>query len=49
MSRIKRIEESVIHRGRVVLTLETSEVSATFVSTTKTTRPRPQIFSVMVP
>ena len=30
----------------VVLTLETSEVSATFVFTTKTTQPRPQVFSV---
>ena len=30
----------------VVLTLETSEVSAIFVFTTKTTQPRPQVFSV---
>ena len=31
---------------RLVLTLETSEMSATFVFTTKTTQPRPQIVSV---
>ena len=30
----------------VVLTLETSEVSAILVFTTKTTQPRPQVFSV---
>ena len=30
----------------VVLTLETSEVLAVFVFTTKTTQPRPQVFSV---
>ena len=30
----------------VVLTLETSEVSAIFVFTTKTTQPRPQVFSL---
>ena len=30
----------------VVLTLETSEVSAIFVVTTKITQPRPQVFSV---
>ena len=30
----------------VVLTIETSEVSAIFVFTTKTTQPRPQVFSV---
>ena len=33
----------------VVLTLETSEMSAIFVFTTKTTQPRPQVFSVTVP
>ena len=33
---------------RLVLTLETSEMSAIFVSTTKTTQPRPQLFSVTV-
>ena len=31
---------------RLVLTLETSEMSAIFVFTTKTTQPRPQVFSV---
>ena len=31
---------------RLVLTLETSEMSAIFVSTTKTTQPRSQVFSV---
>ena len=31
---------------RLVLTLETSEMSAIFVSTTKTTQSRPQVFSV---
>ena len=31
---------------RLVITLETSEKSATFVFTTKTTQPRPQIVSV---
>ena len=30
----------------VVLTLETSDVSAIFLFTTKTTQPRPQVFSV---
>ena len=30
----------------VVLTLETSEVPAIFISSTKTTQPRPQVFSV---
>ena len=29
-----------------VITLETSEMTAVFVSTTKTTQPRPQVFSV---
>ena len=33
----------------VVLTLETSEMSAIFIFTTKTTQPRPQVFSVTVP
>ena len=33
-------------RAELVLTLETSEMSAIFVSTTKTTQPRPQVFSV---
>ena len=33
----------------VVLTLETSEVSAIFIFTTKTTQPRHQVFSVTVP
>ena len=33
----------------VVLTLETSEMSATFFFTTKTTQPCPQVFSVTVP
>ena len=32
--------------SRLVLTLETSEMSAIFVFTTKTTQPRPQVFSV---
>ena len=31
---------------RLVLTLETSEMSANFVLTTKTTQPRPQVFPV---
>ena len=31
---------------RLVLTLETSETTAIFVSTTKTTQPRSQVFSV---
>ena len=31
---------------RLVLTLETSEMSAIFIFTTKTTQPRPQVFSV---
>ena len=31
---------------RLVLTLETSETTAIFVATTKTTQPRPQVFSV---
>ena len=31
---------------RLVLTLETSEMSAIFVFTTKTTQPRPKVFSV---
>ena len=31
---------------RLVLSLETSEMSAIFVFTTKTTQPRPQVFSV---
>ena len=31
---------------RLVFTLETSEMSAIFVSTTKTTQPRPQVFPV---
>ena len=31
---------------RLILTLETSEMSAIFVWTTKTTQPRPQVFSV---
>jgi len=31
---------------RIVLTLETNEMSAIFVLTTKTTQPRPQVFSV---
>ena len=31
---------------RLVLTLETSEMSAIFVFTTRTTQPRPQVFSV---
>ena len=31
---------------RLVLTLETSEMSVIFVFTTKTTQPRPQVFSV---
>ena len=31
---------------RLVLTLETSEMSAIFVFTTKTTQPRPHLFSV---
>ena len=31
---------------RLVLTLETSEMSAFFVFTTKTTQPRPQVLSV---
>ena len=31
---------------RLVLTLETSEISANFVLTTKTTQPRPQVFPV---
>ena len=31
---------------RLVLTLETSEMTAIFVSKTKTTQPRPQVFSV---
>ena len=31
---------------RLVLTLETSEMSAIFFFTTKTTQPRPQVFSV---
>ena len=30
----------------LVLTLETSEMYAIFLSTTKTTQPRPQVFSV---
>ena len=33
----------------VVLTLETGEVCAIFVFTTKTTQPFPQVFSVTVP
>ena len=33
---------------RLVLTLETSEMSAIFVFTTKTTQPRPLVFSVNV-
>ena len=33
---------------RPVLTLETSEMSAIFVFTTKTTQPYPQVFSVKV-
>ena len=33
----------------IVLTLETSEVSAIFVFTTKTTQPHPQFFLVSVP
>ena len=33
----------------VFLTLETSEVSAIFVFTTKKTQTRPQVFSVTVP
>ena len=33
----------------VVLTLETSEMSATFFFTTKTTQPRSQVFSETVP
>ena len=32
----------------VVLTLQTSEMSAIFFVTTKTTQPRPQVFSVTV-
>ena len=31
---------------RLVRTLETSEMSAIFIFTTKTTQPRPQVFSV---
>ena len=31
---------------RLVLTLKTNEMSDIFVSTTKTTQPRPQVFSV---
>ena len=33
----------------VVLTLETSEMSAIFFFTTKTIQPRPQVFSLTVP
>ena len=36
-------------RKQPPLTLETSEASATFFFTTKTTQPRPQVFSVTVP
>ena len=42
--RRRRILRSLLFR--LVLTLETSEVSAIFVVTTKTTQPRPQVFSV---
>ena len=31
---------------RLVLTFETSEISAIFVFTTKTTQPRPRVFSI---
>ena len=48
--RIMEIEESVIScfklSFRLVLSLETSEISAIFVFTTKTTQPRPLVFSV---
>ena len=43
---ILQIADVALRVPAVVLTLETSEVSAILVFSTKTTQPRPQVFSV---